>query len=392
MALSQEAAEELAELLPDGLSCTDARERLLCVVEVLRTLSDAEHPLSNADIRAVLKARFGPDCAPSENTIAADLRAIAASGCLGLELHTTPVGSWCERSQLTPAKVRLLLNAVQSSRFLTVAQSNELQEDLFDLVSRHQEEDLSGQVHVEQRVRRDYQQVFDTIDAVAQALRKNRKVEFVYTFSGFDGRPHPLAGDDGETLRCETPIALYYMDGNYYVETYSPTPWRHSTSLMLSRADRMLGTRVSDKPADGGRTVYDARRSARRRVQEGFDMVPGALRTVFLRVRSDMTNVVFDRFGFGLKFGQFTGHVGDTTTFGTTVVRVPQVMTFYRWLSAAGDRIVLEEPPNELELRTGPWSKAVRGMSREELLRDYEEMVAAYLAFLDKARSPYVND
>lgn len=389
MALTREQAASLADLLPDGMRCDDSRERLLCVVEVLRALTDPDHPLSNADIRAVLREKLGAQVAPSENTIAADLRAIQSSGCLGLALHTTPSGTWCERAQLTPAKVRLLLNAVQSSRFLTIAQGAELQEDLCNLVSRHQEDDLMGQVHVEQRVRRDYQQVFQTIDVVARAIRLGRKVEFTYTYSGFNGRPHALAGDNGSPLRVETPVALYFSENNYYVETYAEVPWRHGIHLLRSRADRMEGTRVSDEPACTSRAVYDARRSARRRLEEGFDMIEGTPRRVFLRVRSDNTNVLFDRFGFGLRFAQFEGIVGEPDATGLTLVRVPQAFTFFRWLSAAGPGIVMEEPPGELGLRGGPWAKAVVGVSREELVEDHRAMVGAFLAYLDRARAPY---
>ena len=112
MALSKTEAHELAELLPADLRCDDARQRLLCVVALLRELTDADHVLSNADLRAILAARFGEERAPAENTLAADLHAIAQSGALDLRLHVTPSGYWCERSRLTPVKARLMLNAV----------------------------------------------------------------------------------------------------------------------------------------------------------------------------------------------------------------------------------------------------------------------------------------
>lgn len=390
MAISEREAAELADLLPDELQCDDARERLLCVAEVMMLLTDADHVLSNADVRAVLRARFGSECAPSENTIAADLRAIASSGCLGIALHTTPSGTWCERTQLTPAKVRMLLNAVQSSRFLTVAQSNELQEDLFSLVSRHQEDDLTGQVHVEQRVRKEYQQVFDTLDAIARAIREDRKIEFTYTFTGFDGKPHALESDQGDLVRRETPIALYFVGGGYSVETYAAVPWRHGIHRMMSRVDRMIDVRVSSERADRCREVYDARRSARRRVAEDNIAMPGTVRWVFLRVRGDMTNVFYDQFGFVSKFSEFNGTVGGPERTGITLVRAPQSLTFFRWLSSAGEGIVMVRPPEELALRSGVWKRQLEGVARDDLVHDYEEMVAAYLAFIDRARAPYL--
>jgi hypothetical protein len=391
MAITQKDVADLATLLPDDLRCTNARERLLCVMAILRALTDADHLLSNTDLRKILCERFGPDAVPSENTLAADVHAIAECGYPDLRVHVTPRGYWCERTELTPAKVRMMLNAVQASRFLTVGQSAQLQEDLFELVSRHQEDDLAGQVHVDQRVRKDYQQVFETIDVVTRALRLGRKIEFTYTYSDFNSRAHPLDGDNGSPLRVETPIALYFSENNYYVETYTPTPWRHGIEVMLSRADRMVDVRLSQEDAVRSRKVYDLRRSAHRRMAENFDMVSGPQRRIFFRVRSDATNVLYDRFGFGLRFSQLEGVPGEPLSSALTLLRVPQCFTFFRWLAPVSPRIVMCEPPAELVLRSGPWAKALRDVSREELVEDYEEMVQGFLAYLDRARAPYAG-
>ena len=391
MALSKTEAQELAELLPADLRCDDARQRLLCVVALLRELTDADHVLSNADLRAVLAARFGEERAPAENTLAADLRAIAQSGALDLRLHVTPSGYWCERSRLTPVKARLMLNAVQSSRFLTVRQSAELQEDLFGLVSRYQEDDLAGQVHVDQRVLKSYQEVFSALEAVTRALNTGKKVEFRYTYADFAGHPQALPGDNGSTLRVETPIALYFSENNYYVETYTATPWRHGLEVVISRVDRMADVRVSEQDADAGRQVSELRRSAQRRMSRSFDMISGPVRTVFVRVRADRTNVLFDRFGFGLRFSQHEGVPGEPLSSALTLLTVPQCFTFYRWLTPVSSRVVMCEPPAELVLRSGPWAKALRDVSRDELLEDYQAMVRGFMDYLDRAREPYAG-
>ncbi len=389
MPITKTQARELADMLSDDLSCDDARQRLLCLVELLRTLTDADHVLSNADIRAVLRERFGSACAPAENTIAADLRAIRDSGCFGLKVHITPSGVWCESNVIGPAKVRLLLNAVQASRFLTMEQSADLQESLFTLVSRYQEEDLEGQVVVEQRTRESYQAVFDTCDIIARALRTNRKIEFNYAYNGFDGKPHFLQGDSGEILRVETPIALLFSENNYYVETYADDAWRHGAHVMNSRVDRMYNVRVSEQAATNNAEVRQAAKSVRQRKRESFDMVDGPKRVVFLRVRADHTNVMLDKFGYGLKYGQFSGQVGDVDTTAVTCVRVGESFTFFRWLSAAGDGIVLERPKSEMWVSAGPWKRTVGSATISQLRADYNAMRKGYLAFLDRARAAY---
>ena len=215
MALTMREARELADLLPEEMRCDNSRERLLCLVELLRTLTDRDHALSNSDIRAVLRAKFGPVCSPSENTIAADLRAIEHARCLGVSLHTGTTGTWVERTDFDFAEVRLLLNAVQSSRLLTVSQSNSLQENIFGLVSRHQEDDLIGEVIVANRQARKSQKVLDVLNAAARARRERCRLEFKYTYTRFDGKACVLPSDDGEEVRSETVVALYYMGDAY---------------------------------------------------------------------------------------------------------------------------------------------------------------------------------
>ena len=386
MAITEEKAIELADLMPDGLSCGDSRERLICLIEMMRALTDENHRLTNSDIRKVFAAKFGEAACPAENTVNSDLRVLRENGVLGLAVYTTPSGSWCENRQLPPNRVRLLLNAVQASRFLTTEQSYQLQEDLMGLVSRNQEDALLGEVFVDQRTRTGYQQVFETNDLITRAIRMKRKIEFEYAYNGYDGAPHMLPGDNGETLRVETPIGLVFSENNYYLESYSAIPWRHGQNVMHSRVDRMYNVRVSEQKADRGQAVAAARKSLKARISKSIEMIDGVFRTIFLRVRADYTNVVFDKFGFGLRFGQFSGPIGEVDTTAVTCVNIAESFTFFRWLASAGDGIVLIAPQDELWVQSGPWPKRVKEAPLEELRADYEAMREGYLRFLDRAR------
>ena len=390
MAITATEAAALAERLPKDLAIMDSRTRLLCVVEIMLGLTDKQHHLSNADIRAILEAKFGPEGSTAENTISGDLKALGASGCLGLQLHTSPTGSWVERTEFTPADIRLLVNAVQSCRFLTTAQATRLQDGLCRLASCYQVDDLLDDVHVDQRVPKSYQHVFDACNVISEALRLHRKIEFEYTYTGFDGNAVALPGENGDTLRVETPISLIYGDGNYFMESYADPIWRHS-HLTQSRVDRMINVRVSDQPADRSKEIRQLRASSARRLRESFAMVPGEPRILFLRVRSDMTNVMFDTFGFGLKFEHFDGPIGDVATTAVTCVRVADTFTFYRWLCSAGNRIVLEYPKSETWVRCAAWKGIVGTAKLADLRRDYEETKAAYVAFLQRAIEPYTE-
>lgn len=390
MSISEQRAQELAALLPEKIGCENDRRRLLCVAEILHMLTDADHPLSNSDIRSIIAARFGRDAMPAENTLNRDIGALRECGALGYVFRTGTRGTWCEHAALAPASVRLCLNAVQSSRFLTSEQSADLQDALGSLVSRWREEELAYDVHVTQR-EREGAEVLARCDAAAEALRLGKKVEFEYAYNDFDGRQVPLpriddTGETNDTLRVETPIALIFSQGFYYLESYSDPPWRHANTTR-SRIDRMTFLRVSREDADANAEVRRLRRSAARRMGEDFDLLGGKPRTVFLRVMGRKTNEMIDRFGFDLRYRQFEGPSGADTSTAITCVRVAESPAFLRWLAGTGGEVALVSPPVGATAKRGPWAAQCKGMTAEELAEDYRAMAEAYRMFLERAAS-----
>lgn len=392
MAISKEQARELASELPDNLCCGTARERLVCIAEILRTLSDEEHPLSNADIRTILGAYFGKGFrAPAENTLGDDLRSLCKTGCLDFEVEQTTRGVYAKNLRFEVADVRLMLNAVQSSQFLTYGQSSNLQEKILSLVSRYREWDLQREVYVKRRTSKREQDVFDTCDVITRAMHDGHKIEFSYVYVDFNDKPHPLLSDEDAPRRVETPIGIIFSEGNYYLESYADPAWRHGRNIMRSRVDRMLDAVVSDEPADDTDEVRQARKTLKKRVDESTNMMEGTSRVVFLRVRSDRINIMLDRFGYGLNYHDIQGTLGDPAAAGLTCVRVAQSSTFYRWLTSSGDGIVIEKPPMDMTLSLRRWKQVINGKKYEELLADYDTMVNGYIDFLKRALAPYAS-
>jgi len=387
MALTTSTLKNYAEQLADTAKCEGNNMRTLCIAEILRRFSDEHQPLTNGDIRTILLLAF--DMTVSENTVAKAVADIAQSGCLNLEIHRSRNGYWCQRTDLTPAQVRLLINATQTSRILTLEQSTSLQTGICNLVSDAQANDLHHDVFVEDRERSLEQTTLDHIDIIGRAIRQGRKIEFVYNYTEFSGKLVPLPSDNGELLRVETPIALLFGNNCYYVETYAHEPWRHGEHIMRSRIDRISQVKVSSQEADDNAVVRKAIASAQRRIEEDFDMFSGQTAIVFLRVNATKTNEMFDHFGYNLKFIDFTGEVGDLNTYGLTCVRVSLSPTFYRWLSGCSNLITIEKPPAKAVLSKAPWKRIIRNVTPQKLAADYRAAIAGYKDFLFSAWEPY---
>ena len=416
MPISRDDIEEFASLMPQGLSCNNPRERLLCIVEILKKFSDEAHPLSNADIRAILEERFG--ITPAENTVSGDLKALVSNEVAGIKIQKADHnrGFWCSRTDFTTADVHLLLNAIRSSRTLTMRQSNRLQYGLLDLVSYYLEDDLDGTVFVNERMQPEDRKVFKTVQTIFRAMKERKRIYFQYSYVSMKSLPKGGAGrraagrhercilvdDEGNSWRNETPLAVAYVGGNYYVETYSSSPWRDYNRVQRLRVDRMVGTKVSNTPEERGEDVRRARADAKARLKrKNTDTKEG--RYLFLRVRSDKSNAMFDLFGFSLQFAQFEGPDGDPSSTALTMVHIIEPFMFYRWLTAAGDGIVIVRPPLPAMLQGSPWQDLVQALLNSQevqgswqklmdrLERDCSQSVQEYLAYLNNARNPYVD-
>ncbi len=392
---SGERIKALARELPDEMRLDNDRMRLLCIAELMRTLTDEAHPLSTEEIRGIIAAKFGENAAPSKGTVIEDLRAIRESGCLGLTIRTGTKGSWCENTRFPPATVRLLLNAVRSSRVLTDEQDGELEEALLTLVSRRQEDlfesDRSHKwIQVEHRARSQDENldVFKTCGTILEALRQKKKVRFRYTRPTFSGGREVLTGDKEELtgnkeevgIREETPIALIFASDNYYLESYANPAWRH-TNVTRSRVDRMQDVSVSDADEDD---VEELRDRLKERMRQNFDSMSGDDRYVVLCVSSDRINMILDHFGFDAKFFNYTD-LDDVNATALFPAHVTQSTTFFRWLSGMGGRIRLARP---LAINgwanKGPW-KNVQEVTQAKLEKDYEELCRGYRAYLAAA-------
>ncbi|MBQ9058229.1 MAG: WYL domain-containing protein [Atopobiaceae bacterium] len=396
MALDTQRIEEYAALLPRNLSCTDARERMLCVLEILQTCSDHEHPLTNRDIRGILRARFGDAGNTAENTIARDIKALKVCGALGLDIRVGPLGVSCESTRLGYQQVRMLLNAAQSSRTLSHKQASELQTALSTLVSCHQDESLIGEVLVEQRSIPS-QQVLKNLDIISEALRTHKKISFTYHFTDFDGKlGRPLEGDplegssDLRTTRVETPVALIYSGKFYYLESYSNPPWRHGRTVLRSRIDRMMNVEISDEKADNCDEVKQARKTAVKRIETSFDMIDGKTHTILLRATASSTNALFDSFG-KLTYIDYTQAEEDSDRAALTCVNITASFAFYKWLAGFDGKVLLEEPKAlSFAQYQQAWKNILRDKGIVNLQSDYREVREGYLEFLNNARAPYL--
>lgn len=223
----------------------------------------------------------------------------------------------------------LLVDAVQSSRFLTERKSAALVNRIKRLASVHEAEQLDKRMHVEGRIKMQNESIYYNVDAIQRALQAQRRISFYYF--EYDVAKNRLLRHKGEPY-IENPVCLVYSDEYYYLITYND---KHD-DFVRYRVDRMLEIEVTDEPMTRNESIanFDVEQFSLR----SFGMYDGESVATQLLVDHAALGAVIDRFGKDASMCK----VDDQTT--RVHVTVLKSTVFFGWLAQFGTQIRIEKP------------------------------------------------
>ena len=218
-------------------------------------------------------------------------------------------------------EVKLLVDMVQSSNFITRGKTEELIRKLEGLVSVHEARQLSRQVYVRNRVKAMNESVYLSVDRISEAISGDLRLRFQYFQYNMQKKKELRHGGG---FREVSPFALIWVDQNYYLLAYDAA----AGAMRHFRVDRM--TRISQLPGPReGKALFDRTDMSTYTVKV-FNMFTGEERRVRLRFAARLVDPVIDRFGESvLLIPDGEGHFTVTVD----VVVSPQ---FYAWLAPFG--------------------------------------------------------
>ena len=228
-------------------------------------------------------------------------------------------------------ELKLLVDAVQSSKFITHKKSNELIKKIEKLTSLHEAKELHRHVIVNDRVKTMNESIYYNVDAIHHAIQHNRMVQFKYFDYTVDKR---LKFRRNGEVYCVSPYALTWAEENYYLIAY------HDRYKDIShfRVDRMSEINVSDEPRpiieefeDFNVVDYSKR---------VFSMCSGESEKVDIEFHNSLINVVIDRFGKDVSI-----HSKTDESFRVTV-EVATTDAFFGWLLMFGEKAQIISPAN----------------------------------------------
>ena len=303
--------------------------KMLYLVKILSEETDDAHSLSLQEISAKLAA-YGVNA--DRKTLYTDFDALEK---YGLEILKEQIGRnvcyhLATRSFELP-ELKLLVDAVQSSKFITEKKSRELIKKLESMVSIHEAKHLHRQVLITDRIKAMNESIYYNVDMLHEAINADRQIRFQY-FQWNVSKKQELRRN-GAWYQI-SPWCLMWVDENYYLVAYDGQKIKHY------RVDKIIRLSISDIPREGKQQFREF--NAARYTKSLFGMYGGEMVRVTLEGQNHMAGALIDRFGKDISIipldeEHFRAHVD--------VIASPH---FFGWVTSLGDGIRITGPEEVL--------------------------------------------
>ena len=298
--------------------------KIFYILDYLQQNSHEEHPVRAAELIHMLDRQHNIRC--DRKTVYSDIAALME---YGVDIVTKPGkngGYFIASRNFELSELKLLIDAVQSSRYLTEKKSRELIEKLCKECSVHDARLMKRNVLVSGRVKSMNETIYYSGDTIQEAIAENKQITFRYFDWGIDGKRRYREKD-----YQASPYGLCQDSEYYYLLAHSDrhgvTSYRidRMSDIALSSADRTPCPELTGKAL-----IEHANRL--------FHMYSGDAVDVKMRFHKDLTNVVIDR------FGNNTMLIPDGDDHFVFTVRVAVSPMFLSWVIGFGKKARIVYP------------------------------------------------
>lgn len=304
--------------------------KLLYLMKIFNELTDENHGMTLQEITDAL-AEY--DIVAERKTLYDDFEMLRHFGMdiISEKKDRTYTYRFIGRNFET-AELKLLVDSVQSAKFITEKKSNELINKIESLTSKYEAGHLQRQVYVSGRVKAINEKILYNVDVIHEAISNNRMIEFRYF--QWNEKKEMVLRHDGKTY-CISPWGMIWDDENYYMVGYDSG----AEQIKHYRVDKMLDINCTEHMREGKNVFrkYNMADYSRKM----FSMFDGEETIVKMMFDNSMAGIVIDRFGKDVPFVP-----ADDGKHFTISVKVYVSRQFLGWIMSLGEgvRIVGPEP------------------------------------------------
>lgn len=314
----------------DGIS---QGERWFLIYKYLLQYTCKGHEASIRDIYDYLSSRYGIQI--SDHTFYADMEKLKQK-VFQLDIAYIPKrGYYVANPPFEPHELRLLVDSIQASHFLTQQKADALTEKLLQLTDQHTRTTLKRKSLIENRIRSMNDSIVKDADKLFAAISTDRKIAFRFFHYGRDGKKQ--YSRDGKPYLV-SPFAMVWRGGFYYLYAYVEEEHR----FRYFRVDRMDYISMPLSDSRSGKELFKSKTITQTEAIS-FGIREGKCETVKLRFHSGMVDVVRDAFGKEIIMTPVDERHFDV------LVNVKVSMDFYAWLFSLGRGVKILLPAHVAE-------------------------------------------
>lgn len=305
------------------------RNRKICIYKYLWDRTDEEHPATINDILTYLKD-LGIDT--TRKTVTADMTELQDGGfdviCNKGRQNEYFIGN----RHLEVPELKLLVDAVQAAKFISVKKTYKLVDKLSAIASPYQGDILKRRLYVSGKTKTNNEQIYYIVDMLHTAIINETALQFLYIEYTADKKQ--IYKHDGQVYQF-SPYDLVWSNDSYYVFGWSESHGK----VIKFRVDRMDKLRESDQPYHAKPDDYNIKEFC----EKVFMMYDGTPVTVTLYCDSSLMKAILDRFG-----DDVVTHKIDFSHF-TVEVEVSASPTFFAWVFTYVGKMKILSPPNVVQ-------------------------------------------
>lgn len=306
------------------------KERIVRMIQLLQTQTDEEHSLSTHDIIEHFRKM---NAVIDRNTIRDDIDMLNACGIEIIILEGRPNRYYFADRKFQLPELKLLVDAVEASKFITARKSGELVDKITSMASANQREELNRHLYTVGRIKPENENIYYVIDAIFRAIQTERKIMFQYFRYNTKRERVPRHGGESFVL---SPYAMLYNEDRYYVLGY----YEYFDKVTTFRVDRMGIPDILNEPSHPKPENFDPVDYT----VNVFSMYEGNLETVELFCESSAMDSIIDRFGENVDT-----EIADNGHF-ISRVQVSVSQTFFAWVFQFAGKIKIIGPVSVKEL------------------------------------------
>ncbi len=298
--------------------------KIFYILDHLQKNSHENHPVRASDLIAMLDRQHNISC--DRKTVYSDIAALQDYGVDIISMPGKNGGYYIASRNFELSELKLLIDAVQSSRYLTEKKSRELIEKLLTQCNEQDAKLMKRNVLVSGRVKSMNETIYYSVDSIQDAIAQNKQITFRYFDWDFGGKRKFR-----EKAYIASPYGLCQDNENCYLLAFSE---RHG--ITSYRVDRMMDISLSNDaripcPELTGKALVD-------HANRLFQMYSGDAVDVKLQFHNSLINVVIDR------FGKDTMLIPDGQEYFNFTVRVAVSPMFLSWVMGFGSKAKILYP------------------------------------------------